>query len=130
MLVEANKDEIKELFYSIFNQELSTNIYSRIIKYEENSDILGFIIFDFIYDRMEISYIGVKEEYRNKLIATKLMEYTIQFAKNNSVENISLEVRVDNENAINLYKKFGFSEVSIRKNYYKNVDAYLMVKEV
>ena len=39
---------------------------------------------------------------------------------------ITLEVAVNNEPAISLYKKFGFEIISTRKNYYDNVDAYLM----
>lgn len=122
MIIETNIDEIKDIFKEIFNQELKLNIYSKIIAYKEDK-IIGFIIYDDIYDRYEIEYIGVLEEYRNKGIGSKLMEYLDN-------KNISLEVDVNNENAIKLYEKYGFKKVSIRKNYYNNHDAYLMVKEV
>jgi ribosomal-protein-alanine N-acetyltransferase len=42
--------------------------------------------------------------------------------------DISLEVRSSNEEAINFYKKNKFMEVAIRKNYYGNEDAILMVR--
>ena len=45
-------------------------------------------------------------------------------------ENITLEVRVSNKVAINLYKSCGFNVVATRKRYYENgEDAYLMLKE-
>ena len=124
MIIEVNKKDIENIFIEIFEQELKINIYSKIVAYKEKK-ILGFLIYDVIYDRCEIEYIGVLEEYRNKKIGSKLMEYLL---KNNS--NISLEVDINNINAIKLYEKYGFKKVSIRKNYYKNHDAYLMVKEV
>ena len=122
MIIESNIEEIEDIFKQIFNQELKLNIYSKIVAYKEDK-IVGFLIYDDIYDRYEIEYIGVLEEYRNKGIGSKLMEYLDN-------KNISLEVDVNNENAIKLYEKYGFKKVSIRKNYYNNHDAYLMVKEV
>ena len=122
MIIESNKKEIEDIFNKIFNQELKLNVYSKIIVYKEKK-ILGFLIFDDIYDRYEIEFIGVLEEYRNKGIGSKLMEYL-----NN--KNVSLEVDVNNTNAIKLYEKYGFKKVSVRKNYYQGHDAYLMVREV
>ena len=118
-----NKELIEQSFKQIFNEKLKLNIYSNILVYEEH-EILGFLIYDLIYDRCEVQYIGVLKEYRNKHIASKLMEYLLKENK-----NISLEVNVNNNKAINLYKKYGFKKAAIRKNYYKGDDAYLMIKE-
>lgn len=122
MIIETNIKEIEDIFKQIFNQELKLNIYSKIIAYKEDK-IIGFLIYDDIYDRYEIEYIGVLEEYRNKGIGSKLMEYLKD-------KPISLEVDINNEFAIKLYEKYGFKRVSIRKNYYNGNDAYLMIKEV
>lgn len=115
---------IEDIFKKIFKQELKTTIYSKIVVYKEE-DILGFMIYDLIYDRIELEYIGVIEEYQNKKIASKLMDYLI-----NINLPISLEVNINNIKAINLYKKYNFKQVSLRENYYNNEDAYLMVREV
>ena len=58
------------------------------------------------------------------------MSYLIQVAEDNKVVNITLEVRISNIIAINLYKKFGFKEVALRKYYYGDEDAILMEKQV
>ena len=47
-----------------------------------------------------------------------------------NIENVTLEVKMDNINAINLYEKLGFKKASIRKGYYNGVDGILMIKEV
>ena len=115
---------IEDIFKKIFDQELKTTIYSKIVVYKEKN-ILGFMIYDLIYDRIELEYIGVVEEYQNKKIASKLMGYLI-----NINLPISLEVNINNVKAINLYTKYNFKKVSLRKNYYNNDDAYLMIREV
>ena len=79
---------------------------------------------------MEIDNFFVSEEYRNHGIGTKLMAYLISLAINYRVVNITLEVRVSNIVAINLYKKFGFREVALRKYYYGDEDGILMEKQV
>lgn len=43
-------------------------------------------------------------------VGTALMEKLIAFARNNSLEQLELEVRSDNERAIRLYEKFGFTK--------------------
>ena len=43
--------------------------------------------------------------------------------------DITLEVNHTNLIAINLYKKYGFKPVSVRKNYYGSSDAILMVRK-
>ena len=71
----------------------------------------------------KVNYIYVKEEYRKKGVATELLNYMIT---TNNFNNITLEVNIKNLNAINLYKKFDFKIINIRKNYYNGVDGYLM----
>ena len=58
------------------------------------------------------------------------MAFLTSEAINLHVINITLEVRVSNIPAINLYKKFGFREVALRKYYYGDEDGILMEKQV
>ena len=58
------------------------------------------------------------------------MAYLISVAIDNHVVNITLEVRISNEVARSLYKKFGFREVALRHNYYGDEDGILMEKQV
>ena len=60
---------------------------------------------------------------------TLLMKDLIRKCLEKNIEFINLEVRKDDEKAVGLYKKFGFEEVNVRKDYYgKNKDASCMVK--
>jgi ribosomal protein S18 acetylase RimI-like enzyme len=59
--------------------------------------------------------IGVVKEMRGKGIGEKLLIATIDHAKEMGIKRIDLEVRIDNENAINLYRKIGFKEYARKK---------------
>jgi len=108
----------------------SSNPFSRRVEYIIDNKSVGYLEYSLIYDRMEIDNIQVEEEYRKQGIGTKLMAYLVSMAISLRVINITLEVRVSNEIARNLYKKFGFREVALRKYYYGDEDGILMEKNV
>ncbi len=88
--------------------------------------MVGFILFNDVYGDIEICYIAVIEEYRRRHIASKLISEVLKLMKN----MCSLDVRSKNIAAIALYKSLGFVPVYIRKNYYDDDDAIVMLKEV
>ena len=108
----------------------SNNPFVRCVNYLIADEVVGYLEYALIYDRMEINNIMVDSNYRNKGIGSKLMSYLISEAISNRVVNITLEVRVSNEIARFMYKKFGFNEVALRKFYYGNEDGILMEKQV
>ena len=120
-----NIEEIQELMEE-FKQNVGnvSNPYLKINGYYKNDKLIGIIVFEDIFNRFEIDYIVVDSKYRRQGIASKLLEYLI----NMNPENITLEVRENNNSAINLYKKYGFEIVSKRKNYYGNIDGLLMIR--
>ena len=110
-------------------KDLSNNPFSYYIVYIKNNEIQGFINYYLIYDRIEIANFNVLDEYQNKHIGSKLLEYLIKKFKN-KVNNITLEVKKDNLKAIHLYKKYGFVQIAIRKGYYSGIDGLLMKLEM
>lgn len=127
MIKEVSSDEVLDFILKFFPKyKISSDPFEKIFVYYD-SKIIGFISCSIIYDRCEINYIAVEKKFRRRGIAQKLLDYVIN---NNNFDSISLEVRKDNIEAINFYLKNGFEKASIRKNYYGNVDGYLMVKKV
>lgn len=108
----------------------SPNPYLKRIEFYQDDFVLGYLEYSLIYDRMEIDNFFVEENYRRCGIGKKLMSYLVAIAIENHVLNITLEVRITNEIARNLYKNFGFREVALRKFYYGNEDGILMEKQV
>ena len=106
------------------------NPFSNYIEYIGDDKVIATMNCSVIYDRIELDNILVEEAYRGKGTGNKLMSYLVSEAIKERVVNITLEVRISNEIARNLYKKFGFREVALRKQYYGNEDAILMEKQV
>lgn len=98
--------------------------------YLKDDKIIGYISYQIMYERAELNYIFVKEEERKKGIASKMLEYMLNNLKEENIEKIDLEVNSLNKKAINLYQKYGFKTVNIRKKYYNGIDGFLMLKEV
>ena len=126
-------NELGELLhenYSKLNKinEMLDDGYSKVIVYEKDGIILGFISAVHLYDTCDIVDLIVDPKYRRKMVATNLIGYLISDLGEN-LKLINLEVAKHNEVAIKLYEKFGFEIVSLRKKYYKNDDAYLMARK-
>ena len=117
---------LNKKFLKVYNlEEMFKHDYNKIYLYIENEEVVGMLMAIVLYDTCEIENIVVKEEYRNKKIATNLID-TLISEFNENIKTLTLEVAVDNEKAINLYKKFGLEVINIRKKYYDGKDAYLM----
>ena len=104
--------------------ELSFSSVSKCFIYEEDEEIVGFIIADIFEDRAEIIDVAVDVMYRNKKIGDKLIKHVIDLSKNSRCESITLEVKVTNKPALKLYKNNNFEIVSIRKKYYSLLTIY------
>ena len=106
------------------------NPYARRLNYYKDDEIIGYLDYSLIYDRIEIDNFFVEEQQRRQGIGKKLLSYLVVIGINNHVVNITLEVRKNKEIARNLYKKFGFREVALRRFYYGDEDGILMEKQV
>lgn len=90
--------------------------------------VVGFINGRVMLDEGYINNVAVTKNYRRKNIADMLINKLIEFAKQKKLAFLTLEVRKSNQAGIELYKKHGFCEVGMRKNFYNkpSEDALLM----
>jgi len=82
-----------------------------------NAIICGFVISRQAADEEELLMIAVAPEYQGQGVGFLLLEQMLQAAKNHQVVSVFLEMRADNP-AENLYRKFGFQRIGLRKAYY------------
>ncbi len=119
---------------SVLKQELENkqNLNSNYFVAKNTQDeIVGFVGVLTIVDEVNIMNIVVRKDKRMLGIGSYLLEFIIGFAKEHSYGSITLEVNENNISAINLYKKYNFKQVGLRKKYYNNTDdAILMTLEV
>ena len=78
----------------------------------------------------DITNIVVDEELRNKGIGKEILKFLINEGRKKNCKEYTLEVRVSNHSAINLYEKLGFVNEGIRPSFYEKPieDAYIMWK--
>ena len=93
---------------------------------QEQGVVCGYIDFSILYERAELNHIYIKEDYRRKKYASKLMEWMIEQCERMHCSNITLEVRESNLAAQKLYQHYQFVAVARRDKYYQTEDAILM----
>ncbi len=91
--------------------------------------VCGFLTASMVLDEVNIEDVAVREEYRQRGTAKGLLAELLRRTEKNFAR-INLEVRESNFPAINLYKKFGFEPVGLRKDFYRDPreNAVLMTK--
>lgn len=94
--------------------------------------VAGYAGFWFDGDDAQIMTIGVAKEYQKRGIASNLLKTMIENAKSIGAKRMLLEVRVNNNPALKLYEKFGFTKMGLRKRYYmpEGIDAYTMCAQI
>ena len=132
---EIIKDRLQEEFDEFWTpgvlfSELK-NENTKYIVLKENNNILGFAGIWITPDTVELNNIVIKKDSRGKGYSKVLLEKLIEISKETFREIFTLEVSEENVVAINLYKKYGFENVGLRKKYYKGkYDAILMSKKI
>jgi [ribosomal protein S18]-alanine N-acetyltransferase len=95
-------------------------------------NIIGFVGLWLMVDEAHIINIAVKETNRGKGIGELLLIASIEMASSLKASVATLEVRASNSVAQNLYLKYGFSQVGLRKGYYTDnkEDALIMTTDI
>lgn len=84
----------------------------------QGEDMVGFYIGEKAGPDFTLMDICVAPNYQGQGIAKQLLAEFIVYGEQHNAENLFLEVRETNTRAISLYERAGFSEMSVRKNYY------------
>ncbi len=85
---------------------------------DERGCAIGYIGLMYVLDEGYISNVAVSPEHRRQGIADMLLNELRLRAQAKKLSFLTLEVRQSNVPAQNLYKKHGYTEVGLRKNYY------------
>jgi len=107
-----------------------TNKFARYVVAVKDDVIIGYGGMWVILDECHVTNIAVHPEYRGIGAGALIVEALLDICRYERAASITLEVRKSNKVAQNLYKKYGFAEEGIRKNYYEDnrEDAVIMWK--
>jgi ribosomal-protein-alanine N-acetyltransferase len=116
---------------SLFLSELAQRATRTYLVARLGGEVVGYAGMMYTGNEAHVTNIAVDPAYHGRKIGTRLLLTIVTEAIARGAEIISLEVRVSNFVAQNMYVKFGFSVAGTRKGYYieTNEDAYVMVVE-
>ncbi len=114
---------------SLFLSELAQRTTRSYIVARSQGEVVGYSGLMFTGKEAHVTNIAVDPDVHGRKVGTRLLLTLVTEAIARGAQVISLEVRVTNNVAQNMYEKFGFAPVSIRKGYYieTNEDAIVMV---
>lgn len=114
-----------------FESELTENDYAHYYVARQEGEIIGYVGMWVILNESHITNIAVHPDHRRQGVGRKLLETMFEEAKEKGANKMTLEVRISNLPAQDLYKKLGFVARGIRKGYYTdlNEDAIVMWKD-
>lgn len=106
----------REAFYN----EIYNNKFAVYIVLEEDHKIIGYCGAWIVIDEAHVTNIAILPSYRGQKLGEALLRKMMEVAKDMGARSMTLEVRVTNQVAQSLYRKFGFQNGGIRKNYYSD----------
>ena len=114
-----------------FLNELSNDLARYYAAFDKDGNLVGYAGCWQILEEVHITNIAVSPDFRKNKIGEALLKRIIDDCYKNEAKYITLEVRVSNIAAINLYEKYGFKSLGTRKGYYQNnnEDALIMWTE-
>jgi len=105
---------------------------ARSILAEVEGRIVGYVLFWFLPEEVDIHNIAVHPDFRRQGIGRLLLEQAVDAARRQERLRVTLDVRFSNAPAQNLYRSFGFVIRGLRKGYYSDngEDALVMALEL
>lgn len=138
MIEKANLEDLSPLYiierevflndpFSMSKNSIKYHILkNELYKIEIDGETAGYILWLKRKKYYRLYSLAIGNDFQNKGLAKRLLEYSFEKLKD---KDFSLEVKISNEVAINLYKKFGFEIKKVLKDYYEDCDGYLMYKK-
>lgn len=108
-----------------------TNPLSLWLVAMEGEKVAGYVGSQSVMGESDMMNVAVHPDFRRRGIAEQLVTELVVLLADMGNHSLTLEVRASNAPAISLYEKLGFTQIGLRKNYYRNPreDALILRKE-
>jgi ribosomal-protein-alanine N-acetyltransferase len=103
----------------VFRDCVRVGYLCRVVEYR--NEISGYGIMSFGAGEAHVLNICVQQPLRGSGVGRQLMEYLLDRARDEYMQDVFLEVRPSNTVAIQLYESMGFERIGLRKGYYQAV---------
>jgi len=99
--------------------ELSNTATRRYTVAVEHDRVLGYLGVMFVMDELHVNTLGTARGEEGRGVASSLLDEAWIDARARGIARATLEVAVSNVRAQQLYFRYGFAPVGVRKNYYE-----------
>ena len=110
----------------VFQDEIRAANRTYLVVEDETGTLVAYGGLLLVDTDAHITTLAVDPSARRLRLGTRVMLALVDEARAVAAEHLTLEVRMSNQAAQQLYARFGFAPVGLRKNYYKNEDALVM----
>ncbi|MBS1142744.1 MAG: ribosomal protein [Proteobacteria bacterium] len=97
-------------------------------------DLVGYSVVMLVIDEAHLLTIGIAKRYQGQGYGARMLRHAMECARLGGASKLFLEVRPSNDQAVDLYRHFGFQQIGLRKGYYPAVigreDALIFDKEL
>jgi ribosomal-protein-alanine N-acetyltransferase len=113
---------------SLFMSELALRTTRVYTVARVDGGVIGYCGLMLSGDDAHVTTIAVDPAYHRRDVGTRLMLHLVRLARARGARHLTLEVRMSNHPAQELYRRFGLQPAGVRKNYYAetNEDALVM----
>ena len=129
-LVALEEELLKE---TVGEEMLASELHNKFARFfvaTFNDMVIGYLSCWMVEDTVDIINVVIDKNYQHHGFGQALFSQMEEEAKINNCNNIMLEVKENNTQAINFYLKQGYEQISIRKNYYQDHSNALIMKKV
>ncbi len=113
----------EEIFYSFTG-------HPGFVVHQTDKQITGYLIVFVVNSYAHLANIAVHPRYRGHGIGSVLIRWSIEYAARRDLRAIFLEVRENNIQVQEFYRKYGFSVRGRIRNYYPDDNALVMERKV
>lgn len=92
--------------------------YQTLTMRDPSGRLLGYFLVMEAVDEAHLLNISVAEDVQGEGFGHLLLDYAVALARRRQMSIMLLEVRVSNLRALQVYRRYGFTEIGRRKNYY------------
>ena len=106
--------------HSGYQREIdSPNSTALVLNLVPDNKIIGLGCFWAILEEAHLTVIAIEPHYQGQGLGQLFLCQLLQEARQQKLERATLEVKISNQIALNLYQKFGFKIAGTRKGYYQ-----------
>ena len=110
------------------NELVARHTFPLVLAQTSPAFVLGYVCSWLTLDECHILNIAIHPSFRRMGLASRLIDHLFETCRDRGILHWFLEVRVSNEGAISLYRKYGFTVSGVRRRYYPDSgeDALIM----